>query len=317
MPPEDFSSEIGLWWRIDLEDGELLRDIEVLDAAGKAKLTTALVDRAEPGAFAREDGGPAVEITREVFEEAKRARRMPMKVRLRRLLERFGQQTGGDCGESIQPGTDGTSLRQWRAVSESKSTGEVWRLIEHLAKKGLLVKHNSSMWLSVEGAEALEEARQDQDQVFVAMWFDNRAGGVRTAIEEGIRDAGFRPYFDDENKSNGQLGDEIRIEIDRSRALVGDLGAAAAYGKNAPDGNHAARPNVYYEIGFAAGRGKAVFITAPKGSKPGADIAAQRRIVYDPGRIAEGVEAERLRRELGLSLIHILGEGPYGRRETL
>jgi hypothetical protein len=78
-------------------------------------------------------------------------------------------------------------------------------------------------------------------QGFIAMWFDKSVNDAWTAIENGIRNAGYKPFRVDQKEHNNDITDEIIAGIRGSKFLVADLTGH--------------RNGVYYEAGFAKGLG--------------------------------------------------------------
>ena len=77
------------------------------------------------------------------------------------------------------------------------------------------------------------------NQIFIASWFDPSTDASITAIEEGIREAGFEPKCVKDEHFSEHIIDKPLGEIRKSRLLVVDL-----TGK---------RSSVFFEAGFALG----------------------------------------------------------------
>ncbi|MES2223596.1 MAG: hypothetical protein V4469_01525 [Patescibacteria group bacterium] len=77
------------------------------------------------------------------------------------------------------------------------------------------------------------------NQIFIASWFDSSTDSSITAIEEGIREAGFEPRCIKDEHFSEPIMDKALGEIRKSRLVVVDL-----TGK---------RPSVFFEAGFAHG----------------------------------------------------------------
>ncbi|HIJ51909.1 MAG TPA: hypothetical protein HPP66_02000 [Planctomycetes bacterium] len=96
--------------------------------------------------------------------------------------------------------------------------------------------------------ENLQQQATDSKRVFVAMWFDSSMSdfyekGVKLAIEK----AGYIPVRIDLQEFNNKICDEIIAEIKRCKFLVSDFSGQ--------------RGGVYFEAGYAMGKGKAVIFT--------------------------------------------------------
>ena len=113
-------------------------------------------------------------------------------------------------------------------------------------------------FLTVEGYERLEEIEkpyQDSTKVFVAMWFDPSMDEVwEKGIRPAITEAGYEPVRVDKQEHVNKIDDEIIAEIRRARFVVADF----------THGEGGARGGVYYEAGFAHGRGIDVIFTCHK-----------------------------------------------------
>lgn len=98
----------------------------------------------------------------------------------------------------------------------------------------------------------LREAGRDTDQAFVAMWFDDEQMG--RAWPDGIRPAfdgtGWKPLRIDAVEHNDRIDARIVAEINRSGLLVADVTGG--------------RQGVYFEAGYAIGRGLPVIWTVRK-----------------------------------------------------
>jgi nucleoside 2-deoxyribosyltransferase len=96
-----------------------------------------------------------------------------------------------------------------------------------------------------------KQTANSSDQCFVAMWFDN---DLTTAWENGFRSAiekaGYKPLRIDQKHHLNKICDEIIAEIRRSKFVVADYTGH--------------RGGVYYEVGYAAGRGLPVVHTCKK-----------------------------------------------------
>ena len=79
----------------------------------------------------------------------------------------------------------------------------------------------------------------DSHTGFIAMWFDDSMNDAWVAIENGIRDAGYKPFRVDQKEHNNDITDEIIAGIRGCKFLVADLTGH--------------RNGVYYEAGFAKG----------------------------------------------------------------
>lgn len=86
------------------------------------------------------------------------------------------------------------------------------------------------------------------------------------AIERACSVIGQRVERVDRAPFTGEITEKILSSIEMAGTVVADL-------------THE-RPNVYYEIGFAHGRGKKVILTAREGTRPHFDLQSQKIIFY-------------------------------------
>jgi hypothetical protein len=100
-------------------------------------------------------------------------------------------------------------------------------------------------------AEEWKQLGSNSAQGFVAMWFDPSMEGVWSdGLSRGIERAGYEPLRISAKEHVNKICDEIIAEIRRSRFVVAD------YTRH--------RGGVYYEAGYAAGRGLPVILTCKK-----------------------------------------------------
>lgn len=96
--------------------------------------------------------------------------------------------------------------------------------------------------------EALEHAVIDSKQAFIAMWFDASMDSYYDdGIAPAIKDAGYSPLKINMKEYNGDVCDEIIADINRSKFIVSDFTGE--------------RGGVYFEAGYAMGKGKEVIFT--------------------------------------------------------
>jgi hypothetical protein len=120
------------------------------------------------------------------------------------------------------------------------------------AEMGFLLRHelvthlgdDSRYSISPKGWAFLDSLRHGNPESpigFIAMWFHDSVKAAQIAIENGIRDAGYRPFRVDQKEHNNDITDEIIAGIRGSKFLIADLTGH--------------RNGVYYEAGFAKGLG--------------------------------------------------------------
>jgi nucleoside 2-deoxyribosyltransferase len=99
-------------------------------------------------------------------------------------------------------------------------------------------------------AESLNK-QNSSNQGFVAMWFDDSMNQIyKNAIEPAFNSTGYTPLRIDQKEHNDKIDDQIIAEIQRSRFLIADFTGH--------------RGGVYFEAGYALGRGIPVIWTCKK-----------------------------------------------------
>jgi len=100
-------------------------------------------------------------------------------------------------------------------------------------------------------AEEWKQSAVESAQGFVAMWINKETDDAWSrGLMKGVVDAGYKALRIDKKEHANKICDEIISEIRRSRFLVADYTGH--------------RGGVYYEAGFAAGRGIPVILTCEK-----------------------------------------------------
>ena len=213
-----------------------------VDAATKAKLTTALINR-------RRDGDDAPYVDSNLLEESEKASALSHEARARRLLRHIVDREGASPGQSVSLGTEDPGAL---AYSESWTGNQLQVLTDHLVEERLLyigmrTLNSTQYTATVRGHNQLRATKaRNTKQAFVAMWFSSEmSDAYERGIEPGIRDADFAPIRIDEKKDANRIDDDIIAEIKRSEFVVADMTHGA-------DG---VRGSVYYEAGFAHGHG--------------------------------------------------------------
>ncbi|MDI3341603.1 MAG: hypothetical protein QJR03_13855, partial [Sphaerobacter sp.] len=132
-----------------------------------------------------------------------------------------------------------------------RSPGELYTILTQLNElryielSGLFEAGHGLVKLTIDGWKRLQEIRSsavESWQAFVAMWFSDQ---MRQAWEEGIKPAlestGYVPLRVDQIEHNDKIDDKIVAELRRSGLVVADFTGH--------------RGGVYFEAGYAAGRG--------------------------------------------------------------
>ena len=217
----------------------------------KARLTSWLVER-------RTLGEDTPEVATKTLEDAKRRPSLSVHDRADRLLKSISLEINDVADMFIHHEHDDRNnpLHCRMAWSESVRPEEVTYLITYLESRawiGDAYPDTNYRQITVGGYGLLSELdRTTADSLiaFVAMWFDESMGQVwDDAIKPGIEEAGYEAVRIDRKEHVNRIDDEIIAELRRTRFVVADFTHGA-------DG---ARGGVYYEAGFAHGRGDSHF----------------------------------------------------------
>jgi hypothetical protein len=176
---------------------------------------------------------------------------------------------------------------------------DVWFVAKFLVQEGLLETDADTRWrVTGEGflkADEWKESVAPSLQGFVAMWIhpdmeDAWANGLYRAVH----DAGYKPLRIDMKEHANKICDEIISEIRRSRFVVADYTGH--------------RGGVYYEAGYAAGRGLPVFLSCRKDEmeKLHFDIRQYNCIDWE--------NPDELARRLKVRIEALAGDGPLKSR---
>jgi len=166
----------------------------------------------------------------------------------------FAGDVYGNTNSSIvvigtRPGKAHFPLLAW---SDSLKIEEIDFLLDMLIEDGAVKRLSKTGDLSLivlpKGYSRFAEnnSQTANDQVFIAMWFDQSVNSVyENGIEVAVRDCGYRPLRIDQKEHNNKIDDEIIPEIKRSKFIVADF-------TSEPD---KPRGGVYFEAGYAMGMG--------------------------------------------------------------
>ena len=259
-----------------------------VDAATKAKLTTALINR-------RRDGDDAPYVDSNLLEESEKASALSHEARARRLLRYIADRDSTSPGQPVSLGTEDPGAL---AHSESWTGGQLQVLTNHLAQEQLLdigmrTLKSTHYTVTVLGhSQLLAGEARDTKQVFVAMWFGSEmSDAYKRGIEPGIRDAGFIPMRIDEKRDANRIDDDIITEMKKSRFVVADM----------THGTDGVRGSVYYEAGFAHGHGLEVIYCCRRDcmERLPFDTRQYHHVVWEtPEELRKGL-AERIRARIG------------------
>jgi nucleoside 2-deoxyribosyltransferase len=146
-----------------------------------------------------------------------------------------------------------------RSLAYSTSGGELMFLLHHLLQDELLdgppVRSDPPIFdwvaVSLKGWTRVEQLRAGSmslTQAFVAMTFDPGLEWIYTeSIAPAIEEAGYRPLILSRHEHADRVDERIVLELNRSRFVVAEFA------------QH--RPSVYFEAGYAVGRGLPVIWT--------------------------------------------------------
>ena len=191
------------------------------------------------------------------------------------------------------------------AHSESIESKDLFFLLDHLKHKELIEGQyyprggDSDLSLTIPGYERVAELEQVEnaasDQAFVAMCFDASLDEVWSkGIKPAVEAAGYKPVRVDKEHFTDEITDKIISEIRRSRFVVADF----SHGKKG------ASEGVYYEAGFARGRGLEVISTCKDSDieKLHFDTRQRNHIKWE--------NSEDLKEQLKERIGAVIGDGP-------
>ena len=242
-------------------------DLSTLNERDKVKLTSWIDEQ-------RRFGKLFPKITSVSIYEAQQRKELRIAERvdgILRYLESKTRRLGTGIRICLFPSVIGHELTDDHSIffdllrnSESVNSDELYNLVMYLEERGYIeqigLKNNlcGECFLTVKGYKRLEEIGkpyQDSTKVFIAMWFDPSMDEVwEKGFRPAITEAGYEPVRVDKQEHVNKIDDEIIAEIRRARFVVADF----------THGEGGARGGVYYEAGFAHGRGIDVIFTCHK-----------------------------------------------------
>ncbi len=108
------------------------------------------------------------------------------------------------------------------------------------------------------------QARSGNEQVFVAMWFDEclKKEVYEEGFKKGIEEAGYKAKrTDDDTHHSDKLDDRAKADIRQSRIVVADFTCEKFTREGRDKQEGLPNGNVHYEAGFAHGLGRPVIYT--------------------------------------------------------
>jgi hypothetical protein len=182
------------------------------------------------------------------------------------------------------------------AASYSYDKNDVFFLARMLESRGLILIHTIDGQYEIlpRGYMELEEIHGIQvasSYGFIAMWFDEGLDDIyENGFQPGILGAGYNPLRIDRVEHINRIDDEIIRQINRSKFLVADFTGH--------------RGGVYFEAGYALGKGIPVFWSCRKSdmSQLHFDIRQFNCIDWE--------SSEELSKRLSARIEAVLGRGP-------
>ncbi|MET7872591.1 toll/interleukin-1 receptor domain-containing protein [Streptomyces cyaneofuscatus] len=126
--------------------------------------------------------------------------------------------------------------------------------------------------------------KMEENYVFVMISFDPSMEPTFAAIESAARRVGMTAERSKELKRDFRVTETILEKIESARLVVVDLTLE--------------RPNVYFELGYARGKGKTVVTLLKEGSKAHVDVRGWNYLEYIDSRPLEEDLVERFKVEL-------------------
>lgn len=142
------------------------------------------------------------------------------------------------------------------AATYSAKYGDVDYLVRTLDEQGLInrISMGGDCEISPSGYMRLDELRNQKSvsvQGFIAMWFDvSLSDAYENGFQPGVFNAGYNPLRIDRVEHVNRIDDEIVRQINASRFVVADFTGH--------------RGGVYFEAGYALGKGIPVFWSCRK-----------------------------------------------------
>jgi nucleoside 2-deoxyribosyltransferase len=252
-------------------------------------------------------GEQCPEIAAEVIEDVRRERPLTVHERADRLLKKVSSELS-DIADVFENRQDESLMEVQRrmAHSESLRIQEINYLISFLecrhwiegdgSKQHPIARYRITVDAYARLAE-LDRAATDLSKAFVAMWFhDSMQECYENAIKPGIEEAGYEAVRIDRKEHLNKIDDEIIAELRRARFVVADF----THDDDGPRGG------VYYEAGFAHGRGIDVVFCCRT------DLIEQAH--FDtrqyPHILWEAEKLDEFRDRLATRISAVIGDGP-------
>jgi hypothetical protein len=164
-----------------------------------------------------------------------------------------------------------------------------------LEQQGWVASVAGGMWRMTGSGLMADEWKQEvgtSSQAFVAMWFSEALNTAWTdGLQKGVTAAEYKPLRIDTKEHANKICDEIIAEIRRSRFVVADYTGH--------------RGGVYYEAGYAAGRGLQVILTCRK------DQLANLHFDIRQYNCIDWESPDELAQRMQVRIEAVIGEGPF------
>jgi len=175
---------------------------------------------------------------------------LPFFDKAKRLLIHFSQKTTR-LGQRLD--FSSLNLDAMLATFEHNDIGFINAFLREQGWAELTGGHLSLTGSGLMQADGWKQEVSVSSQAFVAMWFDpTMTAAWENGLKKGVSAAGYKPLRIDKTEHANKICDEVIAQIRRSRFLIADYTGH--------------RGGVYYEAGYAAGRGLPVFLTCKKGA---------------------------------------------------
>jgi hypothetical protein len=187
------------------------------------------------------------------------------------------------------------------ALLQTFNVNEIAYVARFLQEQDLILFMDASGTARITGkgiiqADEWRRVRVDSTQGFVAMWFNPDLEAAWTdGLAKAITDAGYKAQRIDKKEHVNKICDEIIAEVRRSRFVVADFTGH--------------RGGVYFEAGYAMGRGLPVIWTCRKDSMKELhfDIRQYNCIDWEsPAELAERLQAR---------IAAVIGDGPFKKKK--
>ena len=147
------------------------------------------------------------------------------------------------------------------ALSYCDKRAEIMYLLNYLEKMQFIdINKNHGQFMnlqvSVKGLEKINTATNINSKIaFIAMWIDSKMDKVHKSIEKAINKAGYEPLRIDKKDHIKKIDDQILVEINKAKFIICDLTSS---------GIKEPRGSVYFEAGYALGKGIPIIWTCSK-----------------------------------------------------